>query len=344
MVKGIAEGCRQAGCALIGGETAELPGFYATGRVRPRRLRGRGAWSARASWTGARVAPGDVVVGIASSGLHSNGYSLARKALLEKHALDATLRRARREDARRRAPRADPHLREGRARAPRGRAGEGVRPRHRRRPPRERAAHPARRHARGPRRAALAAAADLRPRRARGRRVARRDVPDLQHGPRARRGRRPRRRGGARTRRSARRGLEAWTVGADRARRGRGHLRGGARDPPRRPRVGRRHEPPGAPRRAAPRGGSTPRSRSSLSNVPGAGALERARAARRRDRGAPVEGASPIARRTTARLVERCAAHGVELVCLAGYMRLVTPRVPARVRGRRPRRAAARAS
>src|SRR5512144_3119968 len=87
VVQGIAEGCRQAGCALIGGETAELPGFYARGEYdlagfavgcveRSRILDGRG------------VEPGDAVLGIASTGLHSNGYSLARKALLERHPLD----------------------------------------------------------------------------------------------------------------------------------------------------------------------------------------------------------------------------------------------------------------
>ncbi len=86
VVKGIAEGCRQAGCALIGGETAELPGFYADGEYdlagfavgvveRDRILDGRG------------VVPGDALVGVASTGLHSNGYSLARKVLLERHAL-----------------------------------------------------------------------------------------------------------------------------------------------------------------------------------------------------------------------------------------------------------------
>jgi phosphoribosylformylglycinamidine cyclo-ligase len=89
VVKGIAEGCRQAGCALIGGETAELPGFYERGEYdlagfavgcvdRPRIV------------DGTTVASGDVVIGVASSGLHSNGYSLARKALMEKHPLDAT--------------------------------------------------------------------------------------------------------------------------------------------------------------------------------------------------------------------------------------------------------------
>src|SRR5512134_4023785 len=87
VVKGIAEGCRLAGCALVGGETAELPGFYAKGEYdlagfavgcveRSRIVDGRG------------VTPGDVVVGIASSGLHSNGYSLARRALLDRHPLD----------------------------------------------------------------------------------------------------------------------------------------------------------------------------------------------------------------------------------------------------------------
>jgi phosphoribosylformylglycinamidine cyclo-ligase len=86
VVKGIAEGCRQAGCALIGGETAELPGFYADGEYdlagfavgvveRDRILDGR------------NVAPGDALVGVASTGLHSNGYSLARKVLLERQAL-----------------------------------------------------------------------------------------------------------------------------------------------------------------------------------------------------------------------------------------------------------------
>ena len=87
VVKGIAEGCRLAGCALIGGETAELPGFYAAGEYdlagfavgcveRSRIVDGRG------------VVPGDLVLGIASTGLHSNGYSLARKALLDRHPLD----------------------------------------------------------------------------------------------------------------------------------------------------------------------------------------------------------------------------------------------------------------
>jgi phosphoribosylformylglycinamidine cyclo-ligase len=87
VVKGIAEGCRQAGCALIGGETAELPGFYAGGEYD---LAGFAVGCVERSRIvdGRSVTPGDAVLGIASTGLHSNGYSLARKVLLERYALD----------------------------------------------------------------------------------------------------------------------------------------------------------------------------------------------------------------------------------------------------------------
>ncbi|MFL5299736.1 MAG: phosphoribosylformylglycinamidine cyclo-ligase [Anaeromyxobacteraceae bacterium] len=87
VVKGIALGCRQAGCALIGGETAELPGFYARGEYD---LAGFAVGCVERSQIvdGRSVAPGDLVIGVASSGLHSNGYSLARKALLDRHPLD----------------------------------------------------------------------------------------------------------------------------------------------------------------------------------------------------------------------------------------------------------------
>ncbi|MFH0755000.1 MAG: phosphoribosylformylglycinamidine cyclo-ligase [Candidatus Omnitrophota bacterium] len=89
VVKGIAEGCRQAGCALIGGETAEMPGMYkgedydlagfTVGIVEKARI-----------IDGTKITPGDVVIALPSSGVHSNGYSMVRKvftpAELKKHA------------------------------------------------------------------------------------------------------------------------------------------------------------------------------------------------------------------------------------------------------------------
>src|SRR5438067_10824672 len=80
VIKGIAEGCVLAGCALIGGETAELPGFYQGDEYD---LAGFcvGVVEKSAILDGSRVKAGDVVLGLASSGLHSNGFSLARKAL-----------------------------------------------------------------------------------------------------------------------------------------------------------------------------------------------------------------------------------------------------------------------
>ncbi len=80
VVGGIARACKASGCALLGGETAELPGMYADGEYD---LAGFAVGVvARAKLvTGARVAAGDRVIALASSGLHSNGYSLARKAL-----------------------------------------------------------------------------------------------------------------------------------------------------------------------------------------------------------------------------------------------------------------------
>src|SRR6267143_1982555 len=76
VIAGIAEGCVRAGCALIGGETAELPGFY-VGVVEKSRI-----------LDGSRVRAGDAVLGLASSGLHSNGYSLARKVFGDRPAGD----------------------------------------------------------------------------------------------------------------------------------------------------------------------------------------------------------------------------------------------------------------
>jgi len=91
VVRGLALACRSVGCALIGGETAEMPGFYPpdeydlaaciVGWVRRREI-----------IDGSRIRPGDALVGLPSMGLHTNGYSLARKVLLEQEAIKLTER------------------------------------------------------------------------------------------------------------------------------------------------------------------------------------------------------------------------------------------------------------
>jgi phosphoribosylformylglycinamidine cyclo-ligase len=86
VIKGIAEGCEQSGCALVGGETAEMPGMYPAGEYD---LAGFavGCVDKENIINGTTIAAGDVVLGLASSGAHSNGYSLIRK-LIEKSGID----------------------------------------------------------------------------------------------------------------------------------------------------------------------------------------------------------------------------------------------------------------
>ena len=90
VVEGIADGCQQSGCSLLGGETAEMPGFYPAGRYD---LAGFCVAVVEESELidGHQVQPGDAVIGVASSGVHSNGFSLVRRVLAQANADRSTL-------------------------------------------------------------------------------------------------------------------------------------------------------------------------------------------------------------------------------------------------------------
>ena len=133
VVKGLAGACRKVGCALVGGETAEMPGFYPedeydlagciVGWVRRSRI-----------IDGSGIRPGDVILGLPSLGLHTNGYSLARKVLLEQEGLSLTEPVAgTRPIAGRRIAGSASLLLAHRAAAPRARLVEGLGPHYRRR-------------------------------------------------------------------------------------------------------------------------------------------------------------------------------------------------------------------
>jgi len=83
IVKGISEGCKEAGCALIGGETAEMPGFYSDGEYDMAGF-AVGIVDKDKIVDGSSIIDGDVLIGIPSSGIHSNGYSLVRKLFFDK--------------------------------------------------------------------------------------------------------------------------------------------------------------------------------------------------------------------------------------------------------------------
>lgn len=90
LVKGVSEGCLQSGCALLGGETAEMPGFYDEGKYD---IAGFAVGLAEKEKiiSGDKIAEGDVIIGIASSGVHSNGFSLVRK-LVKDYGSELTLK------------------------------------------------------------------------------------------------------------------------------------------------------------------------------------------------------------------------------------------------------------
>ncbi len=135
-LRGVAEGCRRAGCALLGGETATMPGVYAKGDVE---LVGFsvGVVERDGVIDGSNIAEGDVLIGIASSGFHSNGYSLVRSILdagiAAGHGRPLRPAAGAADEPRERAARADAHLRQAAPQPDPRLRGPRPRPRHGRR-------------------------------------------------------------------------------------------------------------------------------------------------------------------------------------------------------------------
>ncbi len=159
VIEGIAEGCRQSGAALIGGETAEMPGMYAAGDYD---LAGFcvGIVEREHIIDGARVQPGDVMIALASSGPHSNGYSLIRR-IIEVSGSDL-IRGLRRCPPRRGAAGADADLCSRAAGCSHALRAACARAHHRRRPARKHTARAAAGYARGHRQRELDAARGIR--------------------------------------------------------------------------------------------------------------------------------------------------------------------------------------
>ena len=161
IVKGVARGCDQAGMSLVGGETAQLSGLYKPGEYDLAGFAVGIVERARIPEPSS-VRAGDVLIGLASSGLHSNGFSLVRRVAETREAQARRAHRRTRMHARRRAAASHAHLRESRRRTVRALQNKRSREYHRRRRARKSAARDAREYSRHRRARQLADAADFR--------------------------------------------------------------------------------------------------------------------------------------------------------------------------------------
>ena len=161
LVKGVARGCAQAGMSLVGGETAQLSGLYKPGEYDLAGFAVGIVERARIPEPSS-VRAGDVLIGLASSGLHSNGFSLVRRVAETRETQARRAHRRTRMHARRGTAASHAHLRESRRRTVRALQNKRPREYHRRRRARKPAARDAREHSRNPRTRQLADAADFR--------------------------------------------------------------------------------------------------------------------------------------------------------------------------------------